>query len=95
MLALHLTSSDASILKNITKGRRAFFAYGSISSYTGELNSLSSCHIIDTCVMPILLYGAENWMLTDQLVAKLESFQAERILKLLQMKLPLLYAGLL
>ena len=42
-----------------------------ISSYTWELNSLSSCHVIDTCVMPILLFGAENWVLTDQLVAKL------------------------
>ena len=28
-------------------------------------------------VMVILLYGAENWMLTNQLFAKLESFQAE------------------
>ena len=89
------SSSDPSILENTTKAHRAFFAYGSIGSYTGDLNHLSSRHIIDTCVMPILLYGAENWMLTDQLVAKLESFQAERILKLLQMKLPLLYAGLL
>ena len=58
-----------------------------VSAHTLQLASLIPCHnrIIDTCVIPILLYGAENWMLTDQLVAKLESFQAEfgkRFLKL-------------
>ena len=35
-------SSDASILKNVTKLWRAFFAYGSIGSYTGELSPPSS-----------------------------------------------------
>ena len=67
------SSSDASILENITKLWWALFAYGSIGSYTGSLSPLSSSHIIDKCVMAILLYGAENWLL----VATLESFQAE------------------
>ena len=34
--------------------------------------------------MPVLLYGCENWILTDGLMEKLEKFQAElakRILK--------------
>ena len=43
--------------------------------------------------MVILLYGAENWMLTDQLFAKLESFQAKLgkiFLKLTANEAPLL-----
>ena len=46
-----------------------------VSAHT--LEGLVLCHqviaIIDKCVMAILLYGAENWLL----VATLESFQAE------------------
>ena len=30
--------------------------------------------VINTCVMPILLYGCENWILTEMSVQKLESF---------------------
>ena len=37
-----LAGSDASILTNVTKLWRAFFAYGSIGSYTGELSPPSS-----------------------------------------------------
>ena len=35
--------------------------------------------------MPLLLYGCENWVLTEQLISRLETFQGElakRILKL-------------
>ena len=35
--------------------------------------------------MPVLLYGSENWVLTEQLISRLEAFQGEvakRILKL-------------
>jgi len=43
-----------------------------------------SCSVLETCVMPVLLYGCENWILMDGLMEKLEKFQAElakRILK--------------
>ena len=31
--------------------------------------------IVETCVMPTLLYGAESWILNATLLQKLESFQ--------------------
>ena len=34
--------------------------------------------------MPVLLYGSENWILTDALVDKLEAFQAELVKRILK-----------
>ena len=51
--------------------------YGSIGAFQGDLNPLSSKSIIDTCVMPILLFGSENWILSDTLLCKLEAFLGE------------------
>ena len=42
------------IEENIKKARQAFFSYGSIGAFRGELNPLSSRSIIDSCVMPVL-----------------------------------------
>ena len=70
--------------ENIKKARRAFFHYGSIGAFQGDLGPLSCRSVLETCVMPVLLYGCENWIVTDGLVEKLEKFQAElakRILK--------------
>ena len=39
---------------------------------------------VGACVMPILLYGCENWLMTHALMEKVESFLAElakRVLK--------------
>ena len=69
---------------NIKKARGAFFSRGS-GIFHGTLNPLSSRSIIECCVLPILLYGAESWILNSSLLTKLESFQAEigkRILRL-------------
>ena len=38
---------------------------------------------IETCVLPALIYGAENWILTPVLVDRLESFQGELAKKIL------------
>ena len=73
-----------SVDENVKKARRAFFHYGSIGAFQGDLSPLSSRSILDACVMPVLMYGCENWLLTHTLVEKLESFQAElakRVLK--------------
>ncbi len=60
------------------KARRAFFHYWSIGVIQGEISPISSRTILETCVMPILLYGSENWIMTDQgLVDRLEAFQGE------------------
>ena len=69
---------------NIEKARRAFFARGS-GVFHGTLKPLSSKSIIEHCVLPCLLFGAESWILNASLLQKLESFQAEftkRILRL-------------
>ena len=66
---------------NIDKARRALFARGS-GIFLGKLNPLSSRSIIEHCVLPCLLYGAESWILHNTLLDKLESFQAKSILHL-------------
>ena len=63
--------------ENIRKARKAFFGYGSIGAFQGSLSPISSVSVIETCVLPALLYGAENWILTPVLVDRLESFQGE------------------
>ena len=65
------------ISENINKARKAFFGYGSIDAFQGSLSPISSVSIIETCILPFLLYGAENWILTPVLIDRLESFQGE------------------
>ena len=41
--------------------------------------------LVECCILPVLMYGSESWMLNSTLLSTLESFQAElgkRILKL-------------
>ena len=45
--------------------------------FLGSLNPLSSKSIIECCILSILLYGSESWILNDTLLKKLESFPAE------------------
>ena len=69
---------------NIKKARSAFFARGKYL-FQGKLNPLSAKSIIECCIMLILMYGSESWILNSTLLNKLESFQAElgkRILRL-------------
>ena len=62
--------------ENIKKARHAFFARGS-GVFHGTPNPLSSKSIVEHCVLPCLLFGAETWILNTTLLQKLESFQAE------------------
>jgi len=51
----------------------------------GLSNPLSAREVVETCVIPTLLYGADNWILDKACLELLESFQADighRILKL-------------
>ena len=63
--------------ENIKKARRAFFHYGALGSFQGDLSPLSTGSIIQTCVMPVLLYGSENWVLSDKSITQLQSFLGE------------------
>ena len=78
-------SATKAVDEAIKKARRAFFAYGAMGAFLGDLNPLSGKTIYDTCVVPVLLFGSENWILTDSQLDHLEAFQGEigrRILKL-------------
>ena len=70
-------TANKSVDENIKKARRAFFHYGSLGSFQGDLNPLSTRSIIQTCVMPVLLYGCENWILSDKSITQLQSFLGE------------------
>ena len=43
----------------------------------GDLSPLSTRSIIETCVMPILLFGSENWIVSGGIREQLESFLGE------------------
>ena len=65
--------------------KRAFFAFEAMGSFHGMLNLISVRGIYEACAVPVLLFGCENWILTDSILHQLESFQGEnghRILKL-------------
>ena len=75
-------SATKAVDKAIKEARRAFFAFGAMGAFHGQLSERS---IYEACVIPVLLFGCENWMLTDSMLHQLESFQGEigrRILKL-------------
>ena len=75
-------SSNQSIEERILKARTTFFSHGQLCAYHGKLNPLSSRSIVEICVLPVLLYRSESWILNLTLLSKLESFQSKRILQL-------------
>ena len=60
-----------SVDENIQKARRAFFHYGSIGVFQGDISPLSSRSVLESCVMPVLMYGSENWIMTEVLFERL------------------------
>ena len=73
------------IEENISKAHRAYFALRAIGAFQGCLNPRSGRSIFSTSVIPIPLYGCDNWILSEPLLARLEMFQSEigkRILRL-------------
>ena len=67
-------SSKTSIMERINKVRSAFFSHW---AFHGLLKPLSSRSLIECCIIPVLMYGSESWVLNSTLLSKLESFQAE------------------
>ena len=70
-------SADKSVDSVIGWAWSSFFAYGAMVGFQRKLNPLSGRAIFETCVVPVLLFGSENWFVTEVLLEKLESFQAE------------------
>ncbi len=65
------------IEENVKKTRGAFFKLGSIGAFQGDLSPLSTKSVILTCVLPVLLYGCENWILSEDNLAKVNSAVGE------------------
>ena len=70
-------SSTGMIEERILKARGAFFQFGSISAFQGDLSPTSISSIVECCVYPVLLYGVENWIMSQTALYKLENFQGE------------------
>ena len=79
------STSRKSVEERVCKARRAFFANGDLGAFHGLLNPLSSQSLVESCVLPILMYGAEAWCINASLLLKLESFQSEIGKKILRL----------
>ena len=66
-----------SVEENISREHKSFFHYGSLSAFQGDLSPLSTRSINETCAMPILLFGSENWIVSGGILDQLESFLGE------------------
>lgn len=66
-----------SVEENVKKARSAFFKMGGIGAFQGDLSPLSTKSVITTCVLPVLLYGCENWILSERNMVKLNSAVGE------------------
>ena len=87
----HDLSAKPSVEYNVSKARKSFFAYGSMGLFQGDLSPLSGRSMVDTCILPILMYGAENWCLSQNSIQVLDSFLGELSKRLL--KLPQWYSN--
>ena len=70
-------SAKRAVDEAIKKARRVFFAFGAIGTFHGQLNPISARSIYQVCVLPVLLFGCKNWILSDTTLHQLESFQGE------------------
>ena len=70
-------SASKAVDEAIEKARRVFFAFGPMGAFHGQLNPISAKSIYEICVVPVLLFGCENWILTDSILRLLESFQGQ------------------
>ena len=48
---------NRAVEEGIKKAGSCFFHYGAIGVFQGDLSPLSSCAVVESCVMPVLLYG--------------------------------------
>ena len=79
------SSSRKSVEERICKARRGFFANGDLCAFHGLLNPLSSQSLVESCVMPVLMFVAEAWCCNASLLSRLESFQSEIGKKILRL----------
>ena len=81
------TSGTMICLTNLRLGTTSTRQDGSTGLFQGDLSPLAGRSMVDTCILPILLYSAENWYLSPRSLHMLDSFLGEiskRLLKLPQ-----------
>jgi len=61
----HGTSQPPKELMRPSRKPEEPFSYGTLGAFQGKLNPIFGKTIYETCAVPILLYGCENWILTD------------------------------
>ena len=70
--------------EGIKKSQKKLF--GPIGVFQCDLSPLSSCAVVESCMMPVLLYSCENWVFNEAaIISHLETFLsglAKRNLKL-------------
>ena len=74
-MEFRLLYSKQSIEEHICKAHAAFFSHGISKAHESSVFKKS-------CVLPILLYGSESWILNSSLLTKFQSELGKCILKL-------------
>ena len=75
----------------IKKARRAFFVFGAMGAFHGRLNPISSKTIYDVCIVAILLYGSENWILIIGSIRGLSGRDRTKNTEIIQIPLTILH----
>ena len=63
--------------ENNQKARIAFFHFGSIGAFQGDLSPLSTRSVVETCGSSSSVYGCENWIVTERILQQLEACLGE------------------
>ena len=62
---------------NVTKARRGFLLLGRLGSFQDDLGPLSNRSVVETCVLPVLMYGCKSWIMPEGDLKLLEAFQVK------------------
>ena len=61
-----------SLLMKNTQGSSSFLFTWRTGVFHGQLNPLSSMSLVESCVIPVLMYGSESWTLNKTLLNTLK-----------------------
>ena len=67
------------------KSQEALLSFWQCLCLSRQVEPLSSCSIVEMCILPILLCGGENWVMSAESIKMLECFQGEIAKRILQL----------
>ena len=79
--------ADKDIRSRLGKARGAFIKLGNIWK-SGSISKNTKMRLYNSCVLPVLLYGAECWRMTEKDINKLSSFHNGCLRKILKVFWP-------